>query len=114
MCWVEERGASCNATPREGFLGETGIETVCVRWPCISLSHCAFTSEIKGLYLCAPDLKGHTRACAVADFSSKEVRVWVFLQYNILVSNHNGFHNDNTHNGMSINPNDKIEPRLQG
>lgn len=59
MCWVEERGASCNATPREGFAGEMGIETVCVRWPCIPLSYCT-TDGIERVYLCAPDLKGHT------------------------------------------------------
>lgn len=33
MCWVEERGASCNATPSEGSVEEMGRETVCVFWP---------------------------------------------------------------------------------
>ena len=33
MCWVEERGASCNVIPREPVEGETCIEIVRVRCP---------------------------------------------------------------------------------
>lgn len=34
MCCVDERGASCSATPRDGLVADTGTLTVCVRWPC--------------------------------------------------------------------------------
>lgn len=34
MCCVDERGASCSATPRDGLVADTGMLTVCVRWPC--------------------------------------------------------------------------------
>ena len=80
MFCVEFRGASWRVSPRESGGAGTGIVRACVRWPCGLISWLPkYASRGAWGYLCAPEVKGERRSCAVAYFGCKEIGIGIVL-----------------------------------